>query len=376
MSSSTSSVSILTTVPVTMSPSSNSTIVASTASDERQAAEVVEDDDRCVAVVLGSPPPASAPALSSAPRRRRSSAAVSALSAVSAVVRCFRSQVRRRLPAVVGDGGVDARPASCSDKTMAPEMGTARDRRGPVNEARRDQATTWLADRSQSRLPGCGRRASSRSSGWSRVGASVAVRDPGVTPWTAVDVEPGALARAASSSRAVKHVVQRSKSRSSPARSRTVGELVEHAGRGVEALAVLEAADREGGGERGDARGGRRAAAPRAIRPKTSASSSTRRAARTRPGRGRSRRRTRRRTARSRTSSTSKVAGEALGGRGVAGEARRSPADGRRRRTSMPRRASASEWRPGPQPTSSTRMPRLEPERARPGSRPPARCPS
>ena len=45
------------------------------------------------------------------------------------------------------------------------------------------------------------------------------------------------------------------------------------------------------------------------------------------------------------------------------------------RRTSMPRRARAWAWRPGPQPTSSTRMPGLEPERVDEERRPPARCP-
>ena len=67
---------------------------------------------------------------------------------------------------------------------------------------------------------------------------------PGVTPWTASTREAGRAA-SSSSSRAVKQVVQRSNSRSSPSASRTVATLVQHAGRGIERLAVLEEPDGE-----------------------------------------------------------------------------------------------------------------------------------
>ena len=307
MSSSTSSLSILTTLPLTMSPSSNSTMVASTASEK--------DCPPRSSKTTGA-----SSAIARARRRRSGLQRCDAVRHRGCALRAApplptRGRWRPRAPA-----------ASCSDnmtpyvKPLVPALGHAncsareRERRS----SRREQPGQATCSRAR-------RRPTSSSSGRSRSGGATCV----VARRDAVDadhVDAGCRVASSSSSRAVKHVVQRSKARSSPLASRTVLTLVQHAGGRVERLAVLEEAQREVARRtrraRPRRRDGRRARSAREHVGLVAAA----RAARTRPGRGRSRRRTRRRTR----------------DRGR-----------RRRRTSPVGEALAPRRRPGPAPTKS-----------------------
>ncbi len=225
MSRSTSSLSILTTRPVTMSPSSNSTIVASTASA----------NDR---------PPRSSkttssfwPSSSSSSSSTSAAASTSGTSATSSVVSSpslFRARGGRWLP------GWPRRPrrsprgrwrwpppsrpdptTSCSLEIEPPT--TLADRRaraaGPGIEAERHRLQV-VPD--LSKFSGrASRRATSSSSWWSSVGACARVRARASR--RAPRSRRGPAPRASSSSsRAVKHVVQRSNGASVPSGPRTV----------------------------------------------------------------------------------------------------------------------------------------------------------
>ena len=147
----------------------------------------------------------------------------------------------------------------------------------------------------------------------------VAGTRPGVTPWTSTSSRPARareqleLAGGEAGGPEVELALLARRVRAPSPRSWSTPVA------GSNSSPVLEVADREDGRERAhrEARrpGGRRRRSGRRPRSRRA-----RRAARSRPGTGRSRRRTRRRRSRSRTSSSSNVAGELVGGRGVAGE--------------------------------------------------------
>ena len=231
---------------------------------------------------------------------------------------------------------------------------------GPRNEAQPPGYRSWLAQSRKSIVDAAGvRAAATRDARASARARTVPARARRRAP---TSTSSPRAAASSSSSRAVKHVVQRSNSRSSPSGSRTserscstpvAGSKLSPSSRKRTANAAENAvsARRPLGRER--------AGDPAEDLELVAAA----RGARSRPGTGRWRRRTRRRTpARARRALRTCRRG------------RRRPAASRASRTksgewstpttSNPRRASASEWRPGPHPTSSTRMPRLEPERA------------
>src|SRR5262249_25151405 len=196
------------------------------------------------------------------------------------------------------------------------------------------------------------RRASSSNSGSSSVGGAARYR-PGATPCTPTKSRPLRPANSWSS-RAVKQVVQRSKTCSTPSSLRTVdrscrtpvaGSKVSPCSRNRTANAAEKAvsASRPPG------------ATASAIRSKARRSSRPPR----RPNPPWQRQTTASNpvsTASSRTSSTSKRTGSLSAAAASRASATKS-SDRSIPTTSMPRRASASEWCPAPQPTSSTRLP-------------------
>ena len=306
----------------------------------------------------------------SGPRRPRSSAARRRRRAVGLgrCARWLRLPGRPRWPRRSRSGtvAVVASVASCSDNLTPLRMDRSRrwrDRRarasGPRIEAERHRLQ--VGARSEAAESRCrSRRASSSSSGWSSVGGCARYA-PGVTPWTATTLEPGAAA-SSSSSRAVKQVVQRSNGCSSPSGLRTRGQLVEHAGGGVELLARPRGSARRRRAE--NALTARRppGGACAAMRPKTSASS--RPPSRPNPP-------WHRQIAASNSPSNGEVADVELlerRRRGPRPPPRRGRAATKSGEWSTPTTVDAAPGErervtPGPHPTSSTRMPRLEPER-------------
>ena len=179
MSSSTSSVSILTTVPVTMSPSSNSTIVASIAS----ASDMPPRSSRTTSSFWPCSSSSSCPT-----RRARRRSAVSAVVARRLLddggVDGFRVGLVGRA-ALLGDGGAGRLRHVLIRQLLTPRrcepLASLADRRarvaGPRFEAERQaqsliQSRLRIGGRNSSATPvRASRRASRRSSGWSSVGA-------------------------------------------------------------------------------------------------------------------------------------------------------------------------------------------------------------
>ena len=203
-----------------------------------------------------------------------------------------------------------------------------------------------------------GRRANRRSSGWSRVGGPAAY-SPGRTPWTAATsspAAPGHQGQLTGGEACGPHLEDPLVARLVPDRR----VLVEHAGPGVEVLAVLEPAQ----GERRPRRRSRPPHHPgrtaRAMRPMIASSSSPPSSPKPPWQRHRTASNSAS-TARSRTSSCSNVAGSASG-RAAARASAMNSGERSTPCTSMPRRASASECRPGPATDVEHPHPRLEPE--------------